>query len=108
MKKLLTLCLLLMATVAMSGAVKKTNLKVLYVGGHSNMETYATDYDSVANARSIEERKASFEQFLNTYFTTVKVIDARDYSYLMSNDYDVTVMDGQPNPIEPRHDIMDG
>ena len=94
--------------ISMSAAVKKTKLSVLYVGGHSNMETFATDYDKAANEQSKKERMASFEQFLNEYFTTVKVIDAKDYNYKMSYDYDVTVMDGQPNPIEPRQDIREG
>lgn len=108
MKKLFLLCTLLMVSISMMGAVKKTKLSVLYVGGHSNMETFATDYDKAANEQSKKERMASFEQFLNEYFTTVKVIDAKDYNYKMSYDYDVTVMDGQPNPIEPRQDIRDG
>ncbi len=107
MKKLFTL-LLLVAAMTVNGAEKKTNLKVLYVGGHSNMDTDATVMDSAAIARDIQERKASFEQFLNTYFTTVKVIDASEYNYLMSNDYDVTVMDGQPRPLEPKQVIRDG
>ena len=107
MKKLLTL-LLLIAAITVSGAEKKTNLKVLYVGGNTNMNTDAAVIDSAAIARDIQERKASFEQFLNTYFTTVKVIDASEYNYLMSYDYDVTVMDGQPRPLEPKQVIRDG
>ena len=98
-----------MAIALCAGAtVKKTNLRVLYVGGHSDFETFATEFDSVANAKSIVERTAAFERLLKEYFTTVKVIDAKDYNYRMSYDYDVTVLDGQPQPIEPRQDIMDG
>ena len=109
MKRILLFVLsVVICGISMSAAVKKTKLSVLYVGGHSNMETFATDYDKAANEQSKKERMASFEQFLNEYFSTVKVIDAKDYNYKMSYDYDVTVMDGQPNPIEPRQDIREG
>lgn len=108
MKKLFLLCTLLMVGITMMAAVKKTKLSVLYVGGHSDMETYATDYDKVANERSVKERMAAFEKLLNEYFTTVKVIPAEEYNYKMSYDYDVTVLDGQPKPIEEGKDIRDG
>ena len=81
MKKLLLLCTLLMVGITMMGAVKKTKLRVLYVGGHSNMETFGTDYDKAENEKSIVERTASFEQFLKEYFTTVKVVQGKDYNY---------------------------
>ena len=108
MKKSILLTLLMAIALSVGASVKKTNLRVLYVGGHGDLETIATDYDSVANAKSIVARTAAFERLLNEYFTTVKVVDAKDYNYRMSYDYDVTVLDGQPQPIEPRQDIMDG
>ena len=90
MKKIFLLSTLLLAmSITMMGAVKKTKLRVLYVGGHSNLETFATDYDKAENERSVKERTASFEQFLGEYFTTVKVVMADDYNYKMSYDYDV-------------------
>ena len=108
MKKLFLLCTLLMVGITMMGAVKKTKLRVLYVGGHSNMETFGTDYDKVENEKSIVERTASFEQFLKEYFTTVKVVQGKDYNYKMSYDYDVTIMDGVPTPLKKRVDVKDG
>lgn len=108
MKRIITLTLLACLTIVVQAAVKKTNLSVLYVGGHSNMETFATDVDKEANAKSVSERMASFEQFLNEYFTTVKVIDAKDYNYKMSYDYDVTVMDGEPTPLKPKEMVREG
>ncbi len=108
MKKIVLLSTLLMMGITMMGAVKKTKLRVLYVGGHSNMETFGTDYDKAENERSIVERTASFEQFLKEYFTTVKVVQGKDYNYKMSYDYDVTIMDGVPTPLKPRQDIRDG
>ncbi|MBP3827762.1 MAG: hypothetical protein ILA07_06940 [Prevotella sp.] len=108
MKKLLLLCTLLMVGITMMGAVKKTKLRVLYVGGHSNMETFGTDYDKAENEKSIVERTVSFEQFLKEYFTTVKVVQGKDYNYKMSYDYDVTIMDGVPTPLKERVDVKDG
>lgn len=94
--------------VATSAAVKKTNLKVLYVGGHSDIETFGErEYDTAANDRSVVERTAAWESYLKEYFTTVKAISGKDYHYTMSNDYDVTIIDGDPKPLEPRRMITD-
>ena len=85
MKKIFLLStLLLTMSITVMGAVKKTKLRVLYVGGHSNLETFATDYDKAENERSIKERTASFEQFLNEYFTTVKVVMADEMLWVAS------------------------
>ena len=108
MKKSILFTLLMAIALSVGASVKKTNLRVLYVGGHSNIETFAADYDKAENERSMKERMASFEQFLNQYFTTVKVVMAEDYNYKMSYDYDVTILDGQPKPIEPRREIKEG
>ena len=108
MKRILLLISLAVVVITASAAVKKTNLKVLYVGGHSDIETIGTDYDKAAHERGVKERTAAFEQLLNEYFTTVKVIQANEYNYKMSYDYDVTVLDGQPQPLEPRKDVRDG
>ena len=89
-------------------AVKKTNLKVLYVGGHSDIETFGgEEYDTVANAKSIVERTAAWKNYLQEYFTTVKTVDGADYNYKMSYDYDVTIIDGDPKPLEPRRTLRE-
>ena len=94
--------------VTTSAAVKKTNLRVLYVGGHSDMETMGIGaYDTAAYDRSAAQRMAAWETYLKEYFTTVKAISGKDYHYTMSNDYDVTIIDGDPKPIEPRRMISD-
>lgn len=108
MKRLLTISILLTLALAASAAVKKTSLKVLYVGGHSDLETFGEQVDSAENAKSIAARTAAWEQYLNEYFTTVKVMPAADYNYKLSNDYDVTIMDGEPQPLKPRIDVKDG
>ena len=105
MKRFLSMmALALLACIAtMAATVKKTNLKVLYVGGHSDIETFGNDdYDKAENAKSIVARTAAWKSFLETYFTTVKVVQGADYNYKMSYDYDVTIIDGDPKPLEPR------
>ena len=44
---------------------------------------------------------ASFEKMLKQYFKQVMVIRAEDYRASLSDDYDVTIMDGRPREIEP-------
>ena len=43
----------------------------------------------------------SFEKLLKYYFKQVTVVHANDYTVDMSDNYDVTIMDGVPRPIEP-------
>ena len=43
----------------------------------------------------------AFEKLLKQYFKYVTAIDAKDYQPVLSEDYDVTVMDGLPQPIVP-------
>jgi hypothetical protein len=66
--------------------IKKESLKVLYVG---------QEVDS--------ERTISFEKLLRDYFTTVKVIFSANYNPLMSDDYDVTIMDAKPIELIPAY-----
>lgn len=103
MKRFLTL-LLTCFIVLTAGAVKKSELRVLYVGGSPEMELMGNPKKPAQSVidKSVKERMASFAKFLNTYFTTVKVINAKDYTASMSNDYDVTIFDGTPKPIKPQ------
>lgn len=74
MKRFLSImAIALLACIAtMAATAKKTNLKVLYVGGHSDIETFGVaDYDKEAHAKSIVTRTAAWKVFLETYFTTV-------------------------------------
>lgn len=104
MKKIMTLIVLLCAIMQLS-AIEKTNLKVLYVGGHSDIETFGSPYDTVAHQKGILVRTQAWKNYLEQYFTTVKAIQGRDYNYKMSYDYDVTIIDGDPMPIEPRRTV---
>ncbi len=98
--------LALVVCVATMAAVKKTNLKVLYVGGHSDIETFGNnDYDKEENAKGVVARTAAWKSFLETYFTTVKAVPGTDYNYKMSYDYDVTIIDGDPKPLEAQRTV---
>ena len=106
-RQLSFLCMAFLVSLAAMSQVKKTNLKVLYVGGHSDMETMGgASYDTIAHDKSVVERAAAWEQYLNQYFTTVKAVKASDYNYRMSYVYDVTIIDGNPQPVEPRRNII--
>lgn len=103
MKRLfLTLSLLLCCFLGLN-AQKKQAVSVLYVGGSPEIETIGigTPPDPAVVAKSAAERTAAFEKFLKKHFKTVKVVDAKDYHYSMSDYYDVTIIDGTPAPIAP-------
>lgn len=67
-------------------AQNKTNLKVLYVGGTSDYEKSTPEL--------IADRTVAFEQYLNNYFSSVTVIDGKNFKEDMSANYDVTIFDG--------------
>ena len=98
----LTLSLLLCCFLGLS-AQKKQAVSVLYVGGSPEIETIGTGtpLDPALVARSAAERTAAFEKFLKKNFKTVKVVNAKDYHFSMSEYYDVTIIDGTPDPIAP-------
>lgn len=103
MKRLfLTLSLLLCCFLGLN-AQKKQAVSVLYVGGSPEIETIGigTPPDPAVVAKSAAERTAAFEKFLKKHFKTVKVVDAKDYHFSMSDYYDVTIIDGTPAAIAP-------
>ncbi len=95
-----TVILLLLAGTLNAG-IRKSNLRVLYVGGSPDIDNVSARPDSALVAQSVVKRMASFEKMLKRYFKQVKVIHAKDYRAAMSDNYDVTVMDGKPTPILP-------
>lgn len=103
MKKLLILlCLIGCVAISRGEEIKKSNLRILYVGGSANSDIFSGKGDSAEAQKSIEERMNSFKEMLERYFTSVKVINAQDYTAALSSDYDVTVMDGTPKSILPK------
>ena len=103
MKRVLfTIAFLLCFALGLS-AQKKQAVSVLYVGGSPEIETIGigTPPDPAVVAKSAAERTAAFEKFLKKNFKTVKVVDAKDYHFSMSDYYDVTIIDGTPAAIAP-------
>ncbi|MBQ6072581.1 MAG: hypothetical protein IJK90_01555 [Bacteroidales bacterium] len=103
MKRLfLTLSLLFCCLLGLN-AQKKQAVSVLYVGGSADLETVGLEVPPAPDvvSASAAERTAAFEKFLKKNFKTVKVVNAKDYNYTMSDAYDVTIIDGKPAPIAP-------
>lgn len=105
MKKILLILALAAVVMQVHGAAKapeKQDLRVLYVGGTPEVDNFLGGLPADQLAESVAARMQAFERFLNDYFTHVTVVNAKDYTQQMSDDYDVTVLDGIPNPITPR------
>lgn len=105
MKKLLYLLLLLLicgSSIAYAkNNIHKYNLRVLYVGGASDMEPDFYKGDTLALKADVKARKDAFKAMLSMYFTSVTAIDAKEYNQDLSKNYDVTIMDGTPHPLKP-------
>jgi hypothetical protein len=102
MKKIIIISILLsIFTMPAWGQIRKSNLKILYVGGSSDTDRYSVK-DTTGLKKNIGERMASFETMLKEYFNSVTVILASKYTQELSYKYDVTIMDGTPVPITPR------
>ena len=94
MKHLILIGFLLLV-VGLQAGIKKSNLKILYVGGSPDINTISEKIDSLTVTQSVTRRMASFEKMLKQYFKQVMVIRAEDYRASLSDDYDVTIMDGR-------------
>ena len=79
MKKIFILCTALLLCAVVQVIAQKSSLKILYVGGSPDLDTFVSRVDSLVLQQSIKERTASFEGMLKAYFETVKVVDAKDY-----------------------------
>ncbi|SFW27460.1 hypothetical protein [Cellulophaga fucicola] len=77
--------------------VKKSNLKVLYVGVNPEKPLSKRDLSITAypkRAESLQKRRtADFKVFLENYFKNVIVVYAEDYKEQMSAKFDVTIID---------------
>ena len=99
--KNLFLFLVVLLMCSCTTALKKSDLKVLYVGGSSEWDSYSNP-DTATFRKSVVERMNAFETMLNKYFNSVTVVHANDYTQALSYAHDVTVMDGTPKVITPR------
>lgn len=85
----------------------KSDLRVLYVGGTPDIKTLALKVKPEVIEQSVRDRMAAFEQMLNQYFKSVTVVKADEYKPQLSYDYDVTIMDGVPQPVIPGQPVRD-
>lgn len=108
---LLAAILFLFAQLCFSQIVQKQNVKVLYVGFDpalpmpDSLQTKVGVTGGATPERFMKEyktRMSAFQSFLETYFTTVKTVDARKYTMDMSKNYDVTIFDEIINPWKAR------
>lgn len=75
----------------LQAGIRKSNLKVLYVGGSPDVDYVGNRPDSAVLAQSSAKRMASFDKMLKRYFRQVTVIRAKAYRPELSDNYDVTV-----------------
>lgn len=85
-------------------AAELSALRILFVGSDPATLTLTAEEKTQPFAdRMLALRKVrtpQFEQLLRRYFKTVKVVYAKDYQEALSADYDVTVFDAEPRPIQ--------
>lgn len=98
MKKIILAIILMGIGSIARSQFKQSDLRILYVGGTDNTSS-VLDNKAKLNAEEVKARMASFEQMLKKYFKNVDVLHAKDYQYRISENYDVTVMDGVPQAI---------
>lgn len=98
---------LAMSLAAGAAGIRKAKISVLYVGGSPDINLTSRT-DSVIAERSVKKRMASFGRFLKSRFASVRVIRADQYEPSLSEQYDVTIMDGTPRELEPKIQTFDG
>jgi hypothetical protein len=92
-------CLLCLICATRSTA-EKINLRILYVGYDASRPmpdkvAYFSTWEP-AMTMAYKTRMDDFKRFLNSRFTTVKLVDVRNYNTSLSQDADVTIFDASP------------
>ena len=111
MKKLLiALICFMLAGCSSSGLLNtdgKATLKVLYVGGAAEFETFGSHRSKEGMEASALERTAAWEAMLKERFDSVATVQGKNYKPEMSKGYDVTIFDGTIPAIRPREPVRD-
>ena len=111
MKKLLiALICFMLAGCSSSGLLNtdgKATLKVLYVGGAAEFETFGSHRSKEGMEASALERTAAWETMLKERFDSVATVQGKNYKPEMSKGYDVTIFDGTIPAIRPRELVRD-
>lgn len=79
----------------------KAELKVLYVGGNPDFDTFTVKRSAEERKASVKSRMEAFDVMLHDYFDSVAVIDGMEYKPEMSENYDVTIFDGPIPELKP-------
>ena len=111
MKKLLiALSCFMLAGCSSSGLLNndgKAALKVLYVGGAAEFETFGSHRSKEGMEASALERTAAWEAMLKERFDSVATVMGKEYKAEMSKGYDVTIFDGTIPATRQRELIRD-
>jgi len=103
MKKFITLIYIVGLFLTINTSAQKSNIRVLVVA-HNPAKEYTKSYSGPKPGERRKElankRGEEYKQFLNNYFKTVDVVYSESYRATMSNNYDVTIMDDLPVPID--------
>lgn len=109
MKWFVVLAMALAATLggALGLAASDQELSVLYVGPDPAVEPKPLWYTEEGQSSHrwkelVRERMPAFGKLLREHFSAVKTIPVGDYKPAMSAEYDVTILDALPEPIETR------
>ena len=102
-------CLILAGCSAPSqlSADGKASLKVLYVGGSAEFETFGSHRSKEGMEASAVERTAAWKAMLTERFDSVATVMGADYKPEMSEGYDVTIVDGVIPALRPREMVRD-
>lgn len=92
---------------ALASAAPDQELRVLYVGPDPAVEPKALWYTEEGQSSHrwkelVRERMPAFGKLLREHFSEVKTIAVADYKPAMSAEFDVTVLDAMPEPLETR------
>lgn len=79
----------------------KADLKILYVGGNPDYESFLRKKSPEEHAASVKGRMEAFGEFLRERFDSVNVIAGSEYKPAMSEKFDVTVFDGKIPAVKP-------
>ena len=95
------------------GTDGKQGLKVLYVGFNPDRELPPRNFAhgaGIAKSRyekDMRERMPAFEKLLKQYFVKVQTVDARDDEESMTEEFVVIVVDGLPEPVNPKQEEVE-
>ncbi len=84
--------------------IEKSNLLILFVGQNPDQQPIIPSYVLGLEAERFpelkRERMAAFRSLLEQHFESVKYLNSEDYKVAISDEFDVTIFDDLPPPIQ--------